>query len=869
MTTKGTGSIKVPKFDRSEYGLWKMKMRLFIKASNPMYEDILLNGPFIPKTSVPASVDAAGVRTPATSIIKDPEQFSVADKECVTLDTGLMMIIADSADKEMSYQIMNCVSGKHMWDTIELLMEGTAEVRENRLDILTSQYEAFKSLPGESITQVFERFSKLLNELGMKGKTYPLRESNRKFMLTLPLHVEHRATSIRERADFPTMSLEQLFGKLRTYEMEQDQRAIIYGPGSVDSKSNALAKTTALVVLEPITSDVKVETSKAGKEELIEVEIDKVDQEADDSEYYTLDELEQMEDGSMAYMAAKFSHIRFKRNPKYKFKGSSANRFPRKDSYSGSSSGRGYRSNMIDRSKSICYNCSEPGHFASDCKKPRQMRDRQFSYEKKDSYEDLKKENARLKNKMSSMVAEHKGRAYIAEGKNWDDTDSDNEELHVNFALMADTSEKSSSESQVPTLSTLDKSTVQDLNAELFYVRTSMVITERINGDLVLKNKNLESKNEELERAAVNTEDLKQKIEFLENEVKVDAKAETILRSQISDLEFKVNAYKHSSFIAKDIIDHRTIEKKVAIGFDYGKLVQNRPMETPVISGFVTEKVPYVLQNVESPSFSKPIAEPFSESDLIIRQELQVEALEDKVERINNKSPRKSIKLIKPKTDKGDKVVNSNASRNLCNNCNSAGHLTKSTKNVKSKKVVPNKPVKVEETDSSLTTGLGVKKVNNNNTSNMPIIESSHKACGVVNCMSCAFNVMTAYFNGNHACANKTAPRQQVNRNKNVRSKTASPPQVRRETFVPKPKQSVIKAVYKVKCPVNEKNVIVGKKTWIPKIKQKIVKSVYRVKCLLNKGDIGGRIINVVLPNKGQYFKSAGPNQRWVPKKSA
>lgn len=38
-----------------------------------------------------------------------------------------------------------------MWDTIELLIEGNEEVKEKWLDILTSQYKAFKSLPGENI----------------------------------------------------------------------------------------------------------------------------------------------------------------------------------------------------------------------------------------------------------------------------------------------------------------------------------------------------------------------------------------------------------------------------------------------------------------------------------------------------------------------------------------------------------------------------------------------------------------------------------------------------------------------------------------------------------------------------------------------
>ena len=86
-------------------------------------------------------------------------------------------------------------------------MEGTAEVKENRLDILIFQYEAFKSLPGENITQVFERYNKLLNDLNIHGKIYTSREVNRKFMLTLPSHLENKISSIRERDDINDMSI--------------------------------------------------------------------------------------------------------------------------------------------------------------------------------------------------------------------------------------------------------------------------------------------------------------------------------------------------------------------------------------------------------------------------------------------------------------------------------------------------------------------------------------------------------------------------------------------------------------------------------------------------------------------------------------
>ncbi|KAK1361234.1 hypothetical protein POM88_045708 [Heracleum sosnowskyi] len=104
----------------------------------------------------------------------------------------------------------------------------------------------------------------------MKGKIYPMRESNRKFMMMLPHHVEHKSSSIRERIDFTKMSLEMIYDKLKTYEMEHEQRVIIYGSGTVENKHNALVRSAALIVDEPITSEIQVQTPRAGKEVIIE-----------------------------------------------------------------------------------------------------------------------------------------------------------------------------------------------------------------------------------------------------------------------------------------------------------------------------------------------------------------------------------------------------------------------------------------------------------------------------------------------------------------------------------------------------------------------------------------------------------------------
>ena len=125
-------------------------------------------------------------------------------------------------------------------------------------------------------------------------------------------------------------------------------------------------------------------------------------------------------------------------------------------------------------------------------------------------------------------------------------------------------------------------------------------------------------------------------------------------------------------------------------------------MSFPETNKFVKEDVPSVLQNVEVPIFQKPVSEPILEETLIIRQEIIEEDLKKKDER-KTILPKGSKKFVKPKTEVGNKVekvkknrngkVNTNrnnvsvstpiASRKVCNNCNSTGHLTFACKKVK------------------------------------------------------------------------------------------------------------------------------------------------------------------------------------------
>lgn len=142
MSTQRVSNIKIPMFDKVNYNLWKRKMLLFLRTANTGYDNILKNGISIPLKIVHEHMED-GILIPHQAVVKDPSEYTDEERELVSLDTSLQLILVEFLDPIMYNHVVNCESAKQIWDTIEILNEGTEEVRENRLEILTSQYEHF------------------------------------------------------------------------------------------------------------------------------------------------------------------------------------------------------------------------------------------------------------------------------------------------------------------------------------------------------------------------------------------------------------------------------------------------------------------------------------------------------------------------------------------------------------------------------------------------------------------------------------------------------------------------------------------------------------------------------------------------------
>ena len=786
-------------------------MLLFLRAANKKYINILTKG-LSPPMNIILEHTEDGVTIPHRTYLKTPAEFSDEDNELINLDVTLQLILIESLDPVMYNNVVNCTSAKQIWDTLQIINEGSEEVRENKKEILVAQYEQFGSNPGEGISEVFIRFNNLINNLNLNGKYYDNKEVNLKFLLTLPEHLEHRITAIRESRDLTEISLEQLYGVLKTYELEQAQTKQRYGWGKTLNTSTSVSNSTALIIQSPLVKERKVVVPSRSSQEYVVPEMGHTSVSTGDDEFYSMEELDQLEDESLAMFARKFGNMRFRKNPSYKFK-SSGSKFQKGGSSSTTSKGA-YKTGMVDRSKFKCFNCDEPGHFASECKKPNQLA------KKKESYDELKQKYEALLKKHQGQSSQ--GKSYVAKGKSWDDTDSDEEEERGNVALMAfmKPSTPPHRTGGFPVDPTCPKLFMQ-LGLERDDARNKLKA-------LTLEHKALKQEVHELklkEKLVLTPkiEQLTSQLLTQTNKVEVLEYRENKLNEQLAEEKVRCLAYKESTNIVKNLVDQQVIKRKVGIGFDYNKSVGKASNITPFVKSAEDRGIPHVLKDAPKPLFKTPVAEPLLDMPVIIQYEMNLEDIENEREILASVEPMQvEGTFSSPKAGIGANGLKNNFNKpNKFVKCRNDNNTCSSTNNIRTSENVNVETIK--------------PPVVLNNMPTVPLVDMCHKPCGVDNCMLCAFNVMSAYFKSMHANKENTTPRKHMN-SKFAKTKTAGPSPIKKDTYVPKPKPKVFKAV----C----------RKVSTVKVDADVI-----------------RTGSIVKADKGQFFKYAGPNQVWVPKK--
>ncbi|MQM11562.1 hypothetical protein Taro_044470 [Colocasia esculenta] len=196
---KGQSVNRPPLFDGEDYTYWKTRMKFFLQGLDYQIWSIVDEGDLL--------------------VTNEKDRWMEDDKKKIFLNCKAKSILCCALSKKEFNRISACKSAMEMWEKLRITYERTNKVKETRIDILVTQYERFQMQPGETITQMYSRFTDITNGLAGLGKTYEMGDMVRKVLRSLPASWTPKVTAIEEANDLKRMSLEKLIGSLMAHEI--------------------------------------------------------------------------------------------------------------------------------------------------------------------------------------------------------------------------------------------------------------------------------------------------------------------------------------------------------------------------------------------------------------------------------------------------------------------------------------------------------------------------------------------------------------------------------------------------------------------------------------------------------------------------
>ncbi|XP_033515568.1 uncharacterized protein [Nicotiana tomentosiformis] len=139
---EGQSTYRTPRFNRQYYGWWKTRMHDFIMAENSELWDDICDGPFVPMKTIGET---------AVTVLKIRKEYNDVDHKAIEKNFRAKKILVCGIGPDKYNRISACQSSKKIQEYFQTAHEGTTQVKQSKIDMLTTKYELFRMKDDEFI----------------------------------------------------------------------------------------------------------------------------------------------------------------------------------------------------------------------------------------------------------------------------------------------------------------------------------------------------------------------------------------------------------------------------------------------------------------------------------------------------------------------------------------------------------------------------------------------------------------------------------------------------------------------------------------------------------------------------------------------
>ncbi|GJX78814.1 retrovirus-related pol polyprotein from transposon TNT 1-94 [Tanacetum coccineum] len=372
---------KVPMLKPGEFELWRMRIEQYIQMIDYALWEVIENGATLPKTQV-----VEGVTTLKFNSIKD---------------------------------------AKLLLEAVEKRFGRNAATKKTQRNLLKQQYKNFTAPSSEMLDQTFDRLQKLVSQLELLDEKLSQEDVNQKLLRSLSPEWNTHAVVWRNKAELETMSMDDLYNNLKVYEPEvkgmsssslsTQNMAFMSSSNNNTSSSNEAVNTAH----EVSTASTQVNAANSTNiDNLSDVVICSFFSSQPNSPQLTHEDLQQIHPDDIEEMDLRWQMAMLTMRARRFLKNTG-----RKLTVNGN------ETIGFDKSKVECYNCHKRGHFARECRAPRNQDNKN---------KESSRRSVHVETSTSIALVSCDGLG----GYDW----SDQAEEGPNYALMAYSSSSSDSE---------------------------------------------------------------------------------------------------------------------------------------------------------------------------------------------------------------------------------------------------------------------------------------------------------------------------------------------------------------------------------------------------------------------------------------